>query len=192
VQVHEIAPGLWYWLALHPKWKPGNDWPEEVLCVYYESPDAVVLIDPLVPRGEEDAFWNALDADVERAGSPVRVLLTAPWHERDAGVVTDRYGAEIGDDPLPDGIEAFAAGPPDENQVAFFIRPHRTLVVAEFFQGVPDGLRVAASSADPDPQALVERLRDLLDLPIERVLVAHGPPVLGGGREAIRRALESG
>ncbi len=43
---HEVAPGLRYWLAPHPQRKPGNDWPEEVLCVYYEGPDATVLIDP--------------------------------------------------------------------------------------------------------------------------------------------------
>jgi glyoxylase-like metal-dependent hydrolase (beta-lactamase superfamily II) len=191
VKVRELAPGLWYWLAPHPKWKPGNDWPGDVLCVYYEARDAVVLIDPLLPRGEEDAFWQALDGDVERVGKPVRVLLTAPWHERDAAGVADRYGAETGGEPLPTGVEAFAAGPPQENQVAYLIRPHETLVVAEFFQGTRDGLRVAPSPADPRPEALRSRLRELLDLPIGRVLVAHGPPVLADGREAIRRALES-
>jgi hypothetical protein len=31
----------------------------------------------------------------------------------------------------------------------------------------------------------------LLDLPIELVLASHGEPVLAGGREALRRAIES-
>ena len=37
--------------------------------------------------------------------------------------------------------------------------------------------------------ALSEALRPLLDLDIERVLVSHGEPVLGGGREALETAL---
>ena len=191
MNVHELAPGLRYWLAPHPAWQPGSDWPEEVLCVYCEAPDAVVLIDPLLPRGEEDGFWRALDRDVDRLERPVRVLLTAPWHRRDADLLADRYGARVGGQPLPHGVESFSAGPVEEQQVAYLLRPHETLVVAEFFQGTPDGLRVAPSPADPDPAALYATLRGLLRLPIERVLVAHGEPVLSDGRAAIGRALGS-
>jgi hypothetical protein len=36
---------------------------------------------------------------------------------------------------------------------------------------------------------LKDRLRGLLELPIERVLVSHGEPVLGGGAEALARLL---
>ena len=52
VNVHELAPGLWYWFAPHPDWRPDENWPEGVLCGYYEAPEATVLFDPLVPRGE--------------------------------------------------------------------------------------------------------------------------------------------
>ena len=188
---HEVAPGLRYWLAPHPAWRPGNDWPEDVLCAYYEAPDALVLIDPLVPRGEEAEFWQALDQDVEQLGRPVRVLLTAPWHRRDTDVVMRRYGAQASDGRLPAGVEVFRAGPRAEEQVAYFIRPHRTLVVAEFFQGTSAGLRVAPSPSDPHPDELSNTLRALLDLPIERVLVAHGEPVLSEGVARMREALES-
>jgi hypothetical protein len=51
VDVHELAQGFWYWYAPHPAWEPGENWPEGVLCAYYEAPDALVLFDPLVPRG---------------------------------------------------------------------------------------------------------------------------------------------
>ena len=36
---------------------------------------------------------------------------------------------------------------------------------------------------------LAELLRPLLDLPIERVLVSHGQPVLAGGRAALAEAI---
>jgi glyoxylase-like metal-dependent hydrolase (beta-lactamase superfamily II) len=181
VDFHEVAPGLRYWLAPHPDWQPGNDWPEEVLSVEYEAPDALVLIDPLVPRGEDDQFRE----HAQRLGLPVRVLLTAPWHRRDAGLFTD---AQVDADP-PAGIETFVADGIQEGQRAFFIRDHRTLVVAEYFMGGADGLRVCASPAEPDPDRFVHSLHRLLELPIERVLVAHGPPVLADGAGAIRKAL---
>ena len=38
-------------------------------------------------------------------------------------------------------------------------------------------------------EAVTEALRPLLELPIERVLVSHGEPVLSGGRNALARAL---
>jgi hypothetical protein len=34
-------------------------------------------------------------------------------------------------------------------------------------------------------------LRPLLDLPVERVLVSHGEPVLDGAREALAHAIET-
>jgi hypothetical protein len=34
-------------------------------------------------------------------------------------------------------------------------------------------------------------LQPLLDLPIERVLVSHGEPVLSGGTDALRRCLSN-
>jgi hypothetical protein len=71
------------------------------------------LIDPLIPRDEEDEFWAFLDAAVERLGLAVRVLLTAPWHKRSTAHVAERYGATVWahrSDPagLPAGVEVFA------------------------------------------------------------------------------------
>ena len=78
MQVERLAEGLWRWTALHPEWQPGDDWEREVGCVYAEAPDAVLLIDPLIPADDEEGFWKALDRDVERLGRPVAVLLELP------------------------------------------------------------------------------------------------------------------
>jgi hypothetical protein len=156
-----IAPGLKYWTAPHPSWNGAADWPEDVGWVYFEAPEAVVLIDPLVPRSGEDEFWQTLDRCIERVGLPVAVLLTAPWHERSAPAVAARYGTvvwahEAGrgrlscsshSGPLPTGVELFVPGGLDDGQVAFFLRSHGALVVAEFFMGVEGGLRVCPSPA---------------------------------------------
>ena len=216
MDVHELAPGFWYWYAPHPAWEPGENWPEGVLCAYYEAPDALVLFDPLVPRGEEDEFWRALDRDVERLGRPVRVLLTASWHDRDTALVVERYDADVWAHPearwkdesleehlrlprpvltatsdLPSGVEAFLPDPNAEAQAMFFIREHRTLVTGDIFSGTGGRFHVLLNEDEPNLEAFVASLHGLLELPIERVLIAHGEPVLNDGVARIREALES-
>ena len=123
MDVERLADGLWRWTTAGAG------------SVYYEAPDTVVLFDPLLPAGEEEKFLAYLDRDVERLGLPVSILLTAAWHERSAPVLRERYGA---DDRVPATVDV---QPVDGQQVAYFIRPHRTLVVAS--SGVaPPGLPV--------------------------------------------------
>ena len=190
MQVQELAPGLWRWTAPHPAWRPGADWPPEVGCVYYEAREAVVLIDPLVPPADDgERFWRALDRDVERAGRPVLVLLTAPWHARSADAIVDRYGGRIGTAAELAGVEAYPVPPVAEGQVALFVRERGALVTAEVLAGSPHGLRVCPSPALGDSRELDGFLGALLDLPVELVLVAHGEPVLERAHEQLERLL---
>ena len=161
--------------------------PPEVGCVYYEAPDAVVLIDPLLPDGEEEKFLSYLDRDIERLGRPVSILLTAAWHDRSSQLLRKRYRA---DDRVPDSVEVFPIEGTPEEQLAYFIRPHSALVVAEIFAGDGrGGLAVVPSPALADRAALERSLRKLAELPVELVLVSHGEPVLQDGRRAIELAL---
>jgi len=127
VDVRRLADGLWRWTAPYPNAAAWPDWgppvPPDVGCVYYEAPDAVVLIDPLLPAGEEEKFLTHLDRDVKRLGLPVSILLTAQRHERSARLLRERYGA---DDRIPRTVEAY----PVSAELAYFIRPHGALVVA--------------------------------------------------------------
>ena len=187
-----VAEGLWRWTAVHPRWEY---WPNhervarEVGCVYYEAPDAAVLVDPLVPAGEEDDFFRHLDADVSRRGLPVAILLTAEWHRRSADELAARYDARIGD-PLPAGVEEIPIEGADERQVAYFIRPHAALVVAEIFEVDIDGeLHVGQSPVLKRPAELEASLDRLMALPVERLLVSHGEPVLEDARARMSEAL---
>jgi hypothetical protein len=191
MDVQQLADGLWRWTAPHPNaanWpRFGPPVPPEVGCVYYEAPDAVVLIDPLLPAGEEDEFLAHLDRDVERLGLPVSILLTAAWHERSAATLRERYRTT---DRIPDSVERYPVEGALEEQLAYFIRPHRALVVAEVFVGDGrGGLALSPSPALDDRDALDCSLRAIAELPVELVLVSHGEPVLEGGRDAIALAL---
>jgi hypothetical protein len=182
VDARQLAEGLWRWTALHPKWG------EVVGCVYYEAEDATVLIDPLIPAGEEDGFFRHLDADVERRGLPVVILLTCEWHRRSADELAERYGARVGGE-LPEGVEEIAIEGADERQVAYFIRPHRALVVAEIFATDDGELGVRPTPALERPDELDDSLNRLMELPVEQLLVAHGEPVLAGAKARMSEAL---
>jgi glyoxylase-like metal-dependent hydrolase (beta-lactamase superfamily II) len=186
VRVAELAPGLWRWTAPHPDWKARDDWEQEVGCVYYEAPAATVLIDPLVPP-ERDRFFEALDRDVERRQLPVAVLLTVQWHERSASELVERYAAA---DQPPGCVEPFAV--PEVDETLWWLPEHGTLVAGDALVGARDGISVCPDSwldERSSPASIRAALAPLLDMPIERILVSHGAPVLTDGRAALARAL---
>jgi len=191
--VQELGAGLWRWTGLHPDWKPEqggpNGWEQEVGSVYYEAPGAVVLVDPLVPPEDEERFWRALDRDVERAGKPVRILVTVHWHARSAEVIAERYGAETGG-PLPVGVEGYPAVAFDET--ILWIPEQGALVFGDVVLGAEGGgVRLCPESwlEGGTLTVLKDALRPLLDLPVERLLVSHGEPVLESARSALEQAL---
>jgi glyoxylase-like metal-dependent hydrolase (beta-lactamase superfamily II) len=182
---------LSWWLSPHPDWEPGEDWPQEVPVVRYETEDEVALIDPFPPP----------DGDFEPRGKPVKVLLTQPAHYRGTADFVERYGASVWVPPraewrkrpnpattneLPRGIEAIELdGEP--HQVLFWIREHATLVSGDVLSGRGGRLHVFVDEAERDP--LLASLERIADLPIERVIIPHGDPVPVEGAARIRAAV---
>jgi hypothetical protein len=196
MELTQIRPGLYRWTAPHPAYEPDAeqdspaDWPEQVGCVAYEAPEALVLIDPLVP----DALWPALDRLAE--GRRVAVLTTIGFHRRSRNAVAERYGASTSraKKTLPSGVETLPIRRAGETMV--WITEHAALVPGDRILGGRDGgLRLCPDSwlrylpSGMTGAELREALRPLLRLPIELVLVSHGEPVLSGGRDALERAL---
>jgi hypothetical protein len=194
--MNEIASGLWRWTAPHPDWRPdaasgsAGDWERDVGSVLYETADAAVFFDPLLPP-DRDSFWDWADERV--AGRPVSVLTTIRWHRRSRDDLVRRYGASTSRSrkSLPDGVEAFSLR--GAGETIFWLPEPRALIPGDRILGAPGGgLRLCPDSWLPariDRAELRELLVPLLELPVERVLVSHGEPVLRGGRAALERAL---
>jgi hypothetical protein len=69
--MREVRPGVWHWQSPHPGWSKEEWWPEDVSSYGIQVGDEFLLFDPLsVP-------------DELREGATA-VVLTAPYHERDA------------------------------------------------------------------------------------------------------------
>ena len=209
MEVLQIAPGLRRWTGWHEEWK------QEVGSVYCETADGVVLVDPLVPPEDSQGFLRALDRDVKRVRGPVHVLVTVYWHTRSAAAVAERYGARVWaatraraavarragavtdafrpGDALPGGLQALPTVRGGE--VVYWLPEHRSLVPGDVLLGNGNGgIRMCPESWLPSGKThahLAASLAPALDLPVRRVLVSHGDPVLRGGKQALERALRA-
>lgn len=198
----ELRPGLRRWTARHPDAEehpePGSpaDWPPDVGCVACAAPGALVVIDPLVPGGDEESFWSAMDALVARHGPRVNVITTIAFHRRSRAEVVARYGATTSraKAALPDGVRTVSIR--GAGEVMVWLEEHRALVPGDRLLGdgaggvrlcPPSWLRYLTSGMTID--GLRAALAPLRDLPVEMVLVSHGDPVLSDGAAAIARAL---
>ncbi|HXV32907.1 MAG TPA: hypothetical protein VD769_02765 [Gaiellaceae bacterium] len=201
-ELAELGTGLFRWTAIHPDADPAPepatpaDWGPYVGSVAYAAPEALVLVDPLVPA-DRPKLQAALDALVEAHGGSVTILTTVKWHRRSRDELAERYGATTSraKGGLPEGVETVTIAGAGETMV--WLPEPRALVPGDRLLGDDaGGLRLCPDSwlrylpSGMRQAELREALRPLLDLPVELVLVAHGEPVLAGGREAIARALE--
>ena len=84
--------------------------------------------------------------------------------------------------------------------MVFWLPAQRAVVVGDVLLGAGakprptgDALRLCPQGwlGKPTHDDLRASLRPLLELPVERVLVSHGDPVLEGGRAALERVLHA-
>lgn len=207
--VGEIAPGLWRWTAWHPAWRAGaepdspGDWNPNVGCVLFAEAQSAVFFDPLLPE-DEAGFWAWCDDAV--GSRRVHVLTTIRFHGRGRDAVAGRYGGDIVTSltGLPPGVRAFRFREADET--IFWLPAHGALIPGdriigddaggvrlcpdswlEYLEQHPDKLQL---ESPPHNQAeLRALLRPLRDLPVQRILVSHGEPLLSGAAAALERIL---
>jgi hypothetical protein len=172
-----------------------DEWGPDVASIAYEAPDALLLVDPLVPEDRVD-LQKEIDALVRRHGQSVAIVTTLQFHRRSRSALAERYGATTSraKRTLPRDVETVVVRGAGETMV--WLPKPRALVPGDRLLGderggvrlcpdswiryLPSGMRKAGLRA---------ALRPLLELPVELVLVSHGQPVLENGREAIAAAL---
>ena len=193
--MNEIAPGIWHWVEVHPRIK--------IPVSSYYLPFERVVIDPLAPSEGLDFFAEH--------GAPTDILLTNRHHYRSSGEFAERFGAtvrcvregmgefthgeavepfDIGDE-LPGGIVAHRVGAICPDETALHIPAREALAVADgavrmeqegVLGFVPDFLM-------DDPEQTKEGLRNsyrrLCELDFRHLLLAHGEPIVGTGRDAL-------
>jgi glyoxylase-like metal-dependent hydrolase (beta-lactamase superfamily II) len=93
--VRELRPGLWHWQAPHPEWRPSEPWDQNVSSYAIDDGARLLLFDPLaVPTELVDMA----------SGRETAIVLTAPWHERDAENLVEQLDVPVYT-PLPDSAQ---------------------------------------------------------------------------------------
>jgi glyoxylase-like metal-dependent hydrolase (beta-lactamase superfamily II) len=211
--MRELAPGVWHWEASHPEWAgvenealrgrlaTPNDAARGVVSSYaVDDGERLLLFDPLaVPRELEQ-----LAADRE----PV-IVLTCPWHERDAESLASRLGAPVftpapdegspdlawlgsdarlysAGDRLPIGVEAFPGRL--RNDRVLWIESRRAVIAGDTLVDLGPGLEIPVEwlPEDATREQVAAGLRPLLQLPVDLVLTTHGGVT---DRAALERSL---
>jgi hypothetical protein len=199
----QLAEDLWTWS------RPRQGLPDSMRSYLLRDGEETVLVDP-----HDDP---ALD---ELAGSRVRILVTTPLHVRDSERLWARWRgsrqvtlhgharvagrleqAEAFEAVKPGvvltgGLVAHGLGRPPRPEQPWQVPVHRAIAFGDTVVEVDGELRVWPRLR-PDALArgtyedrLLPTLRVLADLPVERVLVTHGRPILSGGAAELARALE--
>jgi len=192
--IREILPGVLHWTAQHPS--AGIESASHLLVA------EGVLIDPIAPP--EGLAWfdgrevgeilltnrhhtrSAFDLQ-QRLGVPVRAPRTG-MHDLPRGRV-EPY--DFGDD-LGAGITPHAISETWPDETALALPGVRAVAIADGVTNY-DGLGFFSDSLlGDDPEAEKQRLRDgfarLVDaVEFDHLLFAHGTPILGDGREQLRR-----
>jgi hypothetical protein len=168
-----------------------------------------VAIDPMIPA--EGLEW------FELRGAPEHVLLSNRHHDRHAWRLADAFGVTVHcircglhelegrgpveafdfGDALPGGVTALEVDAICPDETALYVPAHRALVVAD---GVvrwkqDDALAFVPDELMDEPELTKARLREayrsLLALEFDVLALAHGRPVVGGARDALRTFVDA-
>jgi hypothetical protein len=198
--VQEIGPGLWHWSTRH----------EHIhmqVSSYYLLRERVA-IDAMVPVEGLDWF--------EQHGAPEHVLLTNRHHDRHAWRLHEAFGATVHcvrsglhelrgrgpveafdfGDELPGGVIAYEVDAICPDETALHVPAHGALACADgvvrWHRG--DELSFVPDQLMDDPERTKAGLRDaygrlLAILDFDVLLLAHGDPMVGDAKSALRGAI---
>lgn len=192
--MREIAPGIYHWTAFHQPISAR-------VSSYYIEPAAIVL-DPKVP----EAGWGA------PPGRPEQVVLTSGHHNRDASECAQELGIPIrasrqaaehlggalavepfGDhDELAPGVTSIPIGKLSDDEGALYIQVGGgAIAIADGINGYGETLAFFPDELLGDhpgrvKEGLKQAFAGLLERDFEHLLFAHGEPVIGHGKTALK------
>jgi hypothetical protein len=193
--MREIFPGVYHWSVFHEPIRTN-------VSSYYVEP-AGIVIDPKIPE----------EGVTSLPGRPQQIVLTSGHHHRDAARLAEELGIPIRvsreaadrlggtlevevfghHDEVAPGVTAIHIGKLSDDEGALHIAVGEGAIA--FADGliryggalgfVPDEL--IGERPDQVKEGLKDAFRGLLTRDFDHLLFAHGDPLVGGGKEALRK-----
>jgi glyoxylase-like metal-dependent hydrolase (beta-lactamase superfamily II) len=191
----EILPGVYHWMARHPH--IGAD-----VSSYFVA-ESGTLLDPMLPP--DGIAWFRDDR------VPLAIALTNRHHDRESNKLCSAFelppvlvpesglhefegkplevrGYAPGEEIVP-GIVVHEVGAICPDDMALEIRSAGALAMADGLIHY-DRVRFVSDNLMDDPaetkRGLVASLERLLDVDFDTLLFAHGAPIVGNGKQALR------
>ena len=195
--MQEVLPGIWDWQGMHPK----------LGFAVHSHAVRGTLIDPVLPEDGLDAI---------RRLEPERIVLSNRHHDRHSEDIVDALGLPVlchraglhefedralepqgyddGGEIAP-GIHAYEVLEGWFGECALHVPDAELLVIADTvirdpgpeLSFVPD--KYLGDDPEEEKESLRNGLRGLLELDFDHMLLAHGAPLIGGARDALRKFL---
>jgi len=173
-----------------------------VTSTFVESGGERLVLDPIAPQDEAAGLWKRLEKN-----PPTIAVVLIPDHVRDVDLFVSRYGARgLGprlywqddmpktklemiesDDKLPGGLVALYDGR-GRLETPLWLPEQRVIVFGDALTERNGDLRVWDSPSHEKRE--LPALREMLELPFEKVIISHGDREPVHNRAAFERALQ--
>jgi len=206
--MNELLPGIWHWTTPNPNIG-------DTLVSSYWLDEPGVFIDPLLPEDAGIAWFES------RPLPPQAIVLANRHHYRDSGRIHKHFGCQVHvpvaglheftdrdhivgyqpGDVLPGGLAAFVVGSLSPDEDGLFLEPAGAIWLGDtIVRSMTDpGSRIGwvPDSLMDDPEQtraglLAAFARVLDDYEFEHLMLAHGLPLVGNGREELEALVRDG
>lgn len=196
-EIDQVAPGLFIWQFYDPKVKA------DLFSTALETPSGTYLIDP-IPLGTEAA--KTLGSGRKVSG----IIVTNENHERATGQFAEKFAAPVyhhaalgkalalprtielpGDGAVSPGLTAVSIdGAPVGELALHYDADGGTMIVGDALINLePYGFALLPAKYCRDFKLMRRSLPRLLEYTFDRMLFAHGTPILSGAHGRLERLL---
>jgi hypothetical protein len=179
-ELEQVAPGIWIWRLYDPAVKA------DLFSTAIETGRGIYLVDP-VPLAA-----NAI-SELNDLGSIAGIVVTNENHERAAEDFARQFQVQLYDHSRAGpGLHAIPIDGAPAGEIAVYCdAAGGTLIIGDaLINFEPYGFALLPPKYCPSAKLMRKSLPKLLDYSFERMLFAHGAPILSGARQRLEQLLE--